>query len=780
MSKELTFDEKIRLVTGVGSWHTYDANGKLKTCILHDGPHGLRKQEEGASNNDSIRATCFPPACAVAAGWNPELADKMARAIAQEAIAEGVAVVLGPGTNIKRSPTCGRNFEYYSEDPYLAGTLATAFINAMQEEGVGTSLKHFAANNQETYRMTGNSRVDERTLREIYLSAFERAVKESQPATIMASYNMINGTYSCENKWLLTDVCRKEWGFEGLFVSDWGACGRLSESIEAGMDLEMPDTYGNHAKLLKKDIEDGKISAESLDRAVAKIVALNEKYGRTNPNTSDEDKNAILDKNHELAVSIESECAVLLKNEGILPLKDSVKPLIIGGMATNVRFQGGGSSHINTGNVRNAVEAFAAEGVTCDFAEGYDDRTVKTSQKLFDEAVEAAVKAKELNQPVLFFGGLTDTSEGEGYDRKDFGIPENQKLLLEKICSVNPNTIFVAFGGSPFDMSAADNAAAILMMYLGGEGVMEAAAKLLLGKENPSGKLPETFPYAIEDTPCYGNYATTSRNADYKERFFVGYRFYDSFDKKVRYPFGFGLSYTQFKYSDMKIDRNGQDINITLTVTNVGDCSGAETVQIYVCNPKNEEIERAKRELRGFKKVKLGKEESQEVCFTLTERDFSIYDTKQGRYAVVPGEYVIEAAACLGDVRCSAAIDFSEGEYPMPYGPHIDFDEWVRDYPDLDLIGPGKFTVQNSLGQLSKHSLLAKMVLSFAKWSVLRMFKDKPKDDPEVMMFYETACEGTLDGVVNAGGGKIPYRIAEAIVLSANGSKFKSFLKLFR
>lgn len=777
MNVELTLDEKIRLVTGVGSWHTYDANRKLKPCILHDGPHGLRKQEEGASNNDSIRATCFPTACAVAAGWNPNLAGKMAVAIAKEALLEGVAVVLGPGTNIKRSPTCGRNFEYYSEDPYLAGKMATAFINAMQQQGVGTSLKHFAANNQETFRMTGNSRLDERTMREIYLKAFEMAVKDAQPATIMASYNQVNGTYSTENKWLLTDVLRDEWGFKGLVVSDWGACARLGESIEAGLDLEMPDTYGSHGKLLKSDVESGNVPMVSLDRAVNNMIALNEKYGRESATPDPDVKNIVLDENHEIAVEIENECAVLLKNNGILPIKDT-ELVIIGSMAEHVRFQGGGSSHINTDNVKTAVEAFEKQGVKCTYLKGYDDTKNVIDEKLEEEAVKAALGAYEDGRKVLFFGGLTDTSEGEGYDRKSFEIPKNQISLLTKVCEVNPDTIFISFGGSPFDMSPADSAAAILMMYLGGEGVMEAVSNIVTGTVNPSGKLPETYPYLLEDTPCYGNYATESRNADYKEGLYVGYRYYDSCNKDVRFPFGFGLSYTTFEYSDLRLEEQDKVLKVYVKIKNTGDVAGKEIVQIYVKNPENE-VDRPRRELRAFEKVNLNPGEEKEICMILPEGAFSIYDVKASKYSVVPGEYVIQAASSLTDVRCEAVYSISQDEYPMPYGPKLDFDEWVKGQPDLDLIGPGDFTVQNSLNQLAKHSLMGKAVLAFAKKSVYGMFKDKPKDDPEVMMFYECACEGTLDSVINAAGGKIPYRVAEAIVLSANGRKFMAFCKLF-
>ena len=788
--KNYTHDESIRLVTGVGSWHTSDANGKLQSALLSDGPHGLRKQEESAiGNNTSVRATCFPTSCAVAAGWDREVAADIAKGIAKEAIAEGAAVVLGPGANIKRSPLCGRNFEYYSEDPYLAGELAAGYIAAMQEEGVGTSLKHFAANNQETFRMTGNSRVDERTLREIYLSAFESAVRQSQPATIMASYNQINGTYSCENKWLLTDVLRNEWGFKGLVVSDWGACSRLSEAINAGMDLEMPDTYGNHGKLLKRDLANGKVSKEAFDRAVSLITEMSDKYARDMQILTSEERRELLDANHAVAVAAAGKCAVLLENNGILPLDSSElqNVLLVGSMAEHVRFQGGGSSHINTDNVISAMDALGRYGIECIYEAGYDDTKDTVNAAMHESAIKAAKEAAAKNLPIIFCGGLTDFSEGEGYDRRSFDMPSNQAQLLKELTDISDKVIFLAFGGSPFNLEPADKCAALLMMYLGGEGVMEAAADIISGKVCPSGKLPETFPLNIEDTPCYGHFATASRNADYRERMFVGYRYYDTYDKPVKYPFGYGLSYTSFEYSNLQIEPlsnetaddnyNKPMAKVTLTVKNTGTVEGSEIVQIYAANPRNG-ICRAARELRAFEKITLMPGQEQTVSVILNERAFSIYDVKAGQYAVVPGVYGIQAASSLQDVRLSAEYTISEEKYAMPYGPELDYDEWVKDIRDLDDIGPGAFTVQNSLVQMAPYSLLAKIMLQVAKVSIYRMLKGKPKDDPEVMMFYETACEGTIDGVVNGAGGKVPYRIAEAIILGANGHKLRALGKL--
>lgn len=793
----IELNDKLRLVTGEGSWHTYGAGGCYKMALLSDGPHGLRKQEEGEKqNNVSVRATCFPAACAVAAGWNPINADKMARAIAKEAIAEGVAVVLGPGVNIKRSPTCGRNFEYYSEDPYLAGRLATAYIAAMQEEGVGTSLKHFAANNQESYRMTGDSRVDIRALREIYLTAFEMAVKGAQPASVMASYNRINGVYSCENKWLLTDVLRGEWGYDGLVMSDWGACARLPESIMAGMDLEMPDSVGNHLPKLRDSLITKEMPVENLNRAAGRVLNLADKYARDEKKTTADKKQVLFNDNHQVASDIAKDCAVLLRNNGMLPLTDAKTLTVIGAMAQNVRIQGGGSSHVNTDAALTVCEAFEKIGIKCSYCRGYSGENGLPNKEYEDEALKAAAECAAQGLPLIFCGGLTDFAEGEGYDRRSFGMPENQANLLKKICKINDKTVFVAFAGSPFDMAPADEAAAVLMMYLGGEGVGEAVADIITGAINPSGKLPETFPYRMEDVPCYSNFGADVRNPDYVESIFVGYRYYDTFSVDVRYPFGYGLSYTEFEYSDIRVDADdfAEGGEVSCKIKNVGSCAGSEVVQLYVKNPSGNII-RAARELRGFGKVFLEPGEEKTTVFNVPRRAFEIFDTVKNMYVLVPGQYEIQLASSLEDVRLSIPITVSgpacdidqrnlKSYFPdtAQYVGDFNRDEFVRllgyvpnesDEPNV-----GEFTVQNSLSQLSRHSMLGRIILFVAMKVGYSMFKGKRKDDPEVMMTIEGIREGTIDCVINQGGGVIPYKVAEAIVLAANGKKWQSFKKL--
>ncbi len=867
----MTTKEKARLVTGSGKWHTWDNNGKIPSLLLTDGPHGLRKQAEGEMhNNVSVTATCFPTACALASSWDPELAGEMGAAIGNEAVLEEVSVVLGPGVNMKRSPACGRNFEYYSEDPLLAGRLATGFINGIQSRGVGCSLKHFACNNQETKRMTSNSVVDDRALREIYLAAFETAVKESQPATIMSSYNRVNGKYVCASKELLTDILRKEWGFRGLVVSDWGACVSLPECIEAGMDLEMPDSCGNHLNDLLEGLQNGSCSEASLDRAVSKITELIKNYScKSNSNDASscniaDEKAALLKTNHAIARHIASESAVLLKNNGLLPLKKGSKVLIVGHMAEHMRIQGGGSSHINTSSVTSALDALRAAGIDAAYVKGYNDDSNEPDVKLASEALRAAKAAAGADTPILFFGGLTDSSEGEAYDRTSFDIPACQQKLLSELTRISDKVAFVAFGGSPFSLDAAKNAAAILMMYLGGEAVGEACADLITGAKNPCGKLAETWPKALSDTPCAMTFGMPTNNVPYRESIFIGYRYYDTFKVPVAYPFGFGMSYTDFEYSDMKITVSGLktaaglqkdtvqaesptdssvsesgtaagllkgaaqaesltdssvsesepaagllkgaaqaesltdsspfEIVVSLNVKNAGMRDGFETVQIYVKNPVSN-IMRPEKELRGFKKVYIPAGVTTTVEIVLTERSFSVFDTRTGSFAVPTGDYEILAASGIDNVILSAPIHidgvtiernerilypsyfadseehFTEEDFNKLYGKEIQ---------NFDIAEKGSFSMCSSLRMMAKESLFARAVLKSVEKRIYGLYPDKSKNDPEVKLMLESCCDGTIDLTVNQSDGKFPRKTADATVLAANGHTLKALASLLR
>lgn len=834
----LTTKEKIRLLTGRGAWHTDDCHGKLPSIMMTDGPHGLRKQDESleslGQNNQSKIATCFPTASAIACSWDTEILAKMAAAIADEAIAEDVSLVLGPGVNMKRSPLCGRNFEYFSEDPFLAGTLGAAYINAMQEKGVGTSLKHFAGNSQETHRMTANSQIDERALHEIYLAAFELAVKQAQPASVMASYNRINGEYSCASKWLLTDLLRDKWGYQGAVISDWGAAVDVVKCYQAGMDLEMPDSCGIHSSQVLRALNEGKISQAVIDQAATRVATLAEKYEvrhldrhvYTSPTTDlNSDNNDpgdttsnipansgdssspvahtlskdMLDDHHQLAKDLAAESAVLLKNDGILPLPSTTKKVVvIGEMAEQMRFQGGGSSHISTSPVKNVVKSFQAHGIDVIYEPGYFVHTDLPDSSLEQHAIRAIRTAKEENIPILFFGGLTEDFEGEGYDRKNLEIPGNQISLFLQAYSITSDIVFISFGGSAMDLNFATKSRAMLHLYLGGQAVGEACVDLLLGIKNPCGKLAETFPLKLTDVPSYHYFATRSDDVTYRESLFVGYRYYDTYNVPVLFPFGHGLSYTKFAYSDLSIDQkhfSDGTLAVSVWITNVGTCFGKEIVELYVKNPACDYL-RPKKELRGFAKIALEPGEYKCVTILLSERSFSIYDEEKQDFIMPSGTYEVLIGSSSTDIRLSTSVTVSGvtytrndreklAEYFSQSGKDFSISEsqfetlYGRPLSHFDSQKRGDFSTTNSLEQLAKHSLFARFVLFLVRILVPRMFKGKSKQDPEVMMMMQGILEGTIDCVICQSGGILPYKVAESMVLSANGHRLKAFAKLF-
>ena len=763
MNKDLL--EKLPLLSGKGMWHTNDCNGRYPSLHLSDGPHGLRRQEESAkTNNDSYVSTCYPTASCLAASWDPELVGEVADSIGKEARKASVSVVLGPGVNIKRSPLCGRNFEYFSEDPFLAGKLATAYVNGVQQNGVGTSLKHFAANSQETRRMTSNSRVDERTLREIYLAAFEEVVKRAKPATVMASYNYLNGFKVTENRHLLTEILKDEWGYEGVVVSDWGACIDLSAAVKAGMDLEMPNLTDVHNKKLKKALEKGEIEEADVERAIKRMEKLIAEYASKNS----ENAKAEEIKAHDTALKAALSGAVLLKNEnGILPLKEKTEINVIGELARTVRIQGGGSSHINTAAQPDIIEELEAAGFKVNYAPGYRVDTVGDDFELKNEALELVKNGL----PVLFCGGLTDLAEGEGFDRKDLDLPGNQLNLINDI-GEDSDIIFLSFGGSPFTVPFEKKLKAMLHMYLGGEAVAKAAVMLLKGEVNPSGKLAETWPLTISDTPAHGNFAGKTNEIFYKEGIFVGYRHYDTKGIKTQFPFGYGLSYTTFSYGDLKLsdDKYGSgELNVSFKVKNTGNTAGAEVAEVYVENPDCG-FPRAKHELRGFKKIFLEPGETKEVCVTLDERAFSIYDTGRKRFNVSAGEYTVCVGRNVNDLVLREKVRVSGTDYGKdPRGTELTRFIGKND-SNMDVTKPGQYSVYNSLEELSKKSLLGKIMLKAALKIAYSMFKGKPKDDPEVLMTVETVKDGPLDSIIMQSGG-VPYWVAEAIVRQANRKK---------
>lgn len=665
----MSLEQKAAFVSGYDYWHLEEAPELgLPKIMITDGPHGLRKANPdkksstgGIGLGNSVPATCFPPAATSSCSWDPELLEKEGEAMGEECLKEKVSTILGPGTNIKRAPVGGRNFEYFSEDPLLAGECAAAVINGVQSKGVGTSLKHFAANSQEAFRMVVNEVVDERTLRETYLTAFEIAVKKAQPWTVMNSYNRINGVYASENEWLQQKVLRKEWGFEGLIVTDWGASVDRIPGLKAGTDLEMPCSGDLNTNRIIAAVKDGTLDEKILDERVDTVVDLIVKSKPALEKTHTYD----VDAHHAIAQKIAEGSMQLLKNDdGILPLKDGQKVAVIGEMAKAPRFQGAGSSVINPTKLSNAFDELQKLGVDISYAaQGYyksapskkDKTPRKTSAELIAEAKEAASKA----DVAVVFVGLTEEFEGEGYDREGIEIPAEHNELVAAVAEANPNTVVVIAGGSVILMPWLKNVKGLLNSGLGGQAGGIAVANILTGKVNPSGKTSETYPRAFEDNPTYGNFPGGPVTSEHRESVYIGYRYYDAADIDVEFPFGFGLSYTTFEYSDIKLSKDKMKDTDTVTVSfkikNTGSVDGAEIAEVYVAD-KESTIFRPKKELRGFKKVFLKAGEEKEVSVELSKRAFAFYNVELGDWMVETGEFDILVGSSSRDIKLTASM----------------------------------------------------------------------------------------------------------------------------
>lgn len=657
--KEMTLEEKASLCSGNDAWRTKPVERlDIPPIMVSDGPHGLRKvKDDSEIMNDAIEAICFPSACATACSFDRELVSSMGKALGQACKAEKVAVLLGPGCNIKRSPLCGRNFEYFSEDPYLASEIATAHIKGVQSMGVGTSLKHFACNNQETRRMTCSANMDERTFFEIYAAAFEGAVKNAKPYTIMCSYNRINNVYSSENKFLLTDVLRDKWGFDGLVMSDWGAVNDRPEGIKAGLDLEMPSSHGVNDKKIVESVNNGTLDEKLVDNAVRNVLNLINKSEHAASDGAQWDKEA----QHQLARKIASECAVLLKNENsLLPLDKTKKIAFIGEFAKDPRYQGGGSSHINSSKITSALDA-VKEYCEVSYEQGYDNKTDAVDEGMIAKAVECAKQ----NDIAVIFAGLTDLYESEGFDRQHMRMPENQLVLIDRICDVCKKVVVVLHNGSPIEMPFKDKVSSILEMYLGGQAVGGAACDLLFGKVNPSGKLAETFPAKLSDNPSYLSFPGEKDDVRYREGIFVGYRYYDFKDIEPLFPFGHGLSYTTFEYSDLKLSSNAcsadDELTVSVVVKNTGKTDGKEVVQLYVSD-KESSVIRPIRELKGFEKISLKAGESKKVMFKLDRRAFAFYCEPAHDWIVEEGNFEICIGSSSRDIRLTADVIISSND----------------------------------------------------------------------------------------------------------------------
>lgn len=770
--QKLTLEEKITLLQGGSAWTTNAVpRVLLKSIFLADGPHGLRKQTGSPDHlglNESENATCFPPAATMANSWNPELGQILGRAIGREAAASGVHVVLGPGLNIKRSPLCGRNFEYFSEDPYLSGKMAAAYIRGIQENGTVACPKHFAANSQELRRMSVDSVMDERTLREIYLTGFEIAVKEGHPKSIMASYNPVNGTYAFENPHLLQDILRKEWGFDGFVVSDWGACNDPVAAVKAGGNLNMPNPGLENANILRNAVKNGTLTEQDIDRRLMELLPILLSCLERPA------EHFTIDEHHAVARQCAAESIVLLENDGILPLNPGAKVAVIGEFAQKPRIQGAGSSLVNPTKQSNFLTALQRNGLQPVYAQGYQTGK-EPDRELTKQAIETAKSA----DAVLLCVGLDDFSECEGMDRSHLNLPQNQLALIRAVTRANPNTVLVLFGGAPFLMPDSPYRAAI-HGYLGGQAGVSAMAEVLAGKVCPSGHLAETWPLALEDTPCYHYYPGKEKTAEYREGLFVGYRYYEKAGVPVRYPFGHGLSYTSFQYSDIVADSH----NVTFTLTNTGLCQGAEVAQVYVSS-RTGNIFRTGRELKGFKKVFLRSGESLRVSIELDDKAFRFFNPKTGRFEVETAHYIIEVGASAADIRLSTTLRIlgDNGENPFPSLPSYESGN-VATVSDQEFAALLDRPIPQSgwdekIGPNDAISRFGTAKSPVARWLCRylerRLAKGNKKDLTELFILNMPPR-----AMAQMTGGRITHAMTEDIAFLANGHLIRGSFRLIR
>ena len=722
---QMTLEEKAGLCSGADFWHTKAVERLgVPASMVSDGPHGLRKQDQEADHlgvNDSIKAVCFPAASATAASFDKALIEKMGEAVGDSCQHEKLSVVLGPAVNIKRSPLCGRNFEYFSEDPYLTGKMAAAFIHGVQSKNVGVSIKHFAANSQEHRRMSSSSDADERTLREIYFPGFEIPVKEEQPWTVMCSYNRVNGVFASENHWLLTEVLRDEWGFEGYVMSDWGAVSDRVKGVEAGLDLEMPSSGGYNDRKIVEAVRAGKLDEKYVDLAVERILNIVFRYTENAKPETPWDMEA----DHVLAADIAADCMVLLKNEdSVLPLSREDEVAFIGEFAAKPRFQGGGSSHINCFKTTSALEA--AEGLKVTYARGYSIEADEATDEMIAEAVAAAKKAKT----AVVFAGLPDVYESEGYDRSHMRMPECQNALIEAVAAANPNTVVVLHNGSPVEMPWIGCVKGVVEAYLGGQAVGLATVRVLYGDVNPSGRLPETFPKKLSDNPSYLFYGGEGNVTEYREGVFVGYRYYDKKEAEVLFPFGHGLSYTSFAFSDLKLDKTEMDdtdtLNVSVRVKNTGSRAGKTVVQLYVCDKQSTPI-RPIRELKGFEKTALEPGEEKEVRFTLDKRAFAYWNTEIHDWHVETGEFFIEIGASSRDIVLAETVTVrSTVELPRRYDENSIFMDLLADPKAKEKLRPmleamaKAFAPSDNAGEAAQEAISEEMNAAMLNYMPLR------------------------------------------------------------
>ena len=797
--KQMTLEEKASLCSGKTFWLTENIDRLgIPSVLMTDGPNGLRKEKAGRGTNimnESEPATCFPTAVTLCSTWDPSLAEKAGKAIADEAKEQGQSTVLGPGVNIKRSPLCGRNFEYFSEDAYLAGEIGKGWVHGVQSENIGVSLKHYCANNQEHIRMSVDTIADERALREIYLPAFENIVKDEQPTTVMASYNRLNGKYLCDNKRMLTDVLRDEWGFKGIVVSDWGAVNDRVEGVKAGLDLEMPGNNGINDKLIVEAVKNGTLDEADLDKVALRMI----KFAFECKAKEVENHKADFEAHHKLVREIAAAGAVLLKNEdGILPVKSGEKIAVIGQLAKVPRYQGAGSSNINPYKKPvSFIDALTAANREFTYADGYTLKGNGYDKGLIKKAVKIAKGADK----VLLFIGLTDSYESEGFDRKHLNMPNGHEILFDAIKEVNPNVAVVFSGGSPVDMrEITPSAKALLSAYLGGQAVGEAVMDVLYGDVNPSGKLAETWPLRLHDNIASKYFPMGPKTVEYRESVYVGYRFFDTAKRDVMFPFGYGLSYTTFEYSDLKLSKekfkDTDSVEISFKIKNTGSIDGAEVAQVYISDVEST-IFRPEKELKRFAKVFLKAGETKEVKLTLDKRCFAYYNVDLKDWHVESGDFKIMVGASSRDIRLEKTVcvessapsvkvpDYRESA-PCYYNltdekfdiPAEQFEAlYGAPLPDNSSYKKGEFNVNCTVGDvsISRWGKFIQNLLHFGVKVVSRSSQNKDMllasvDDMPIRSFYGFT------------GGMISAKSVDGLIDMFNGKRggFGKFIKGFK
>lgn len=788
--KELTIEEKISLLMGKNVWWTKDIKRlEIPSIMMADGPHGIRKQKNESDNlglNQAHLATCFPTAATVACSFDRDLVYQMGQAIAKEARSRGVSIVLGPGINIKRSPLCGRNFEYFSEDPYLTGELAYAFIRGVEDQKIGTSLKHFAFNNQETLRMTLASIIDERAKHEIYLSGFKRAV-QAKPATIMTSYNKIETGYVAEDKSLLQGLVRNTWGYQGVMISDWGAVSNRVKALKASLDIEMPYSGENHNSEMLKAYKDGSLTEDEINQSVRRILTMVDTY------PVEKVKTHLF--HHELACEIAKNSAVLLQNmDQLCPLNPNKEFLVVGEFATKPRFQGGGSSHISTNHIESFLDVLEEKQVKFEYAAGYNLK--KPDEIDLDLIEDAAIKAKGKDAVILFIG-LPESYESEGFDRTHLFIPKSHSILIGHLQEVNPNVVVVLQCGSPIIMPWKENVKSILHMYLSGEASNRACYDLLFGLVSPSGKLAETYPLDLEDVPSYSYFPGGNNSVHYKESIYVGYRYYDTFDVDVTYPFGYGLSYTTFSYSHLTVSKKtinaDEVVHVSVRVKNTGSMKAKEIVFLFVKNAPSV-VFKAKKELREFAKVELDPGESKTIHFTLSKEAFSFYNTMIHEFHVETGLYQIEIGKSVTDIQLTSNIMVTnEEKIPLPHyqtkaKSYYTFNqdeisdqdfEGLLGYtpPPLNIKKVRPFTLDSTLDDV-KHTMFGRLLHKVVKKEMKKISINA--DDWMNELMEKVASEQPLRSLVSMGGGVITKEMMNSFIEMINAHYGKGIKLLIK